>query len=167
MNCPKITIGNGARADGSWPLTTTRDVAFNLDRYYGLPFTLRTGEQILASYFSGRLVVHAGYASDGYSPVVSCPFFCDPDDPWLRLTPTPKCGFGPAILHDISRQFINVPFCPWDREQTDEWFFNCLTSGGVSKRRAGAYHYAVSGPVGSVYIAATRKVDPDLNIIFQ
>ena len=163
MNCPQITIGNGATANGSWPLITTRDAAFTLDRYYGDPFRLVTGEQILATYINGRLVVHSGYASDGYSPVISAPWMPF-NDPWLRLTPTPKCGYGPAIIHDITRQFLNVPFCPWDREQTDDWFFNCLTSGEVSKRRAGVYHYAVSGIAGDVYIKATRKVDPNLRI---
>ena len=164
MNCPHVTLGNGARANGSWPLLTTRDVAFTLDRYYGDPFMLLTGDKILASYFSGRLVVHAGYASDGYSPVISYPFSRDPQDPWLRLTPTPQCGFAPAILHDITRQFLNVPGCPWDREQTDTWFFNCLVAGGMSRRRAGIYHHAVAGPIGDVYIKATRSVDPNLHI---
>lgn len=165
MNCPNVTIGHGATANGTWPLVTTRDVAFSLDRYYGNPFSLRTGKKILASYFSGRMIVHGGYASDGYSPVISAPWKRF-DDPWLRLTPTPKCGFSPSILHDITRQFLKVPFCPWDREQTDEWFFNCLTAGGVSERRAGLYHHAVAGTLGDIYIAATRKVDPNLNIIF-
>ena len=167
MNCPTVTIGHGARADGSWPLLTTRDVAFNLDRYYGDPFALRTGTQVLASYFSGRLIVHEGYASDGYSPVIACPFWCDDTDPWIRLTPTPHCGFGPSILHDVARQFCRVSGCPWDREQADEWFFNCLIAGGVSERTAGLYHHAVAGTLGDIYIAATRKTDPKLNIIFR
>jgi hypothetical protein len=166
MNCPSVTIRNGARANGSWPLVTTRDVAFNLDQYYGLPFTLRTGTKNLASYLSGQLIVHEGYACDGYSPVLSCPFKSDRSDPWLRLTPTPACGYAPAILHDITRQFLGVQGCPWDRKQTDEWFYNCLLAGGVSKRMAGIYHHAVAGSFGSLYIAATRKVDPDLNIAF-
>ena len=167
MNCPLVTIGHGARADGPWPLLTTGDVGYNLDRYYGDPFSLRTGTKVLASYFSGRLIVHKGYASDGYSPVIACPVFCNDSDPWIRLTPTPKCGFAPPILHDITRQFLGVPGCPWNREQTDEWFFNCLLAGGISRRRAGLYHRAVSGVLGDIYITATRKVDPNLNIIFK
>lgn len=89
------------------------------------------------------------------------------DDPWLRLTPTPKCGFGPAILHDIARQFSRVSGCPWDRQQTDDWFFNCLIAGGVPERRAGLYHHAVAGTLGDIYIALTRKTDPNLNILFS
>jgi hypothetical protein len=164
MNCPSVRIGNGATANGTWPLTTTRDVAYTLDRYYGNPFSLRTGDKILATYLSGRLFVHAGYASDGYSPVISAPWKAF-DDPWLRLTPTPPCGFGPSILHDITRQFCGVPGCPWDREQTDDWFFDCLIAGGVPRWKSGIYHRAVAGTFGDVYIALTRKVDPKLNIV--
>ena len=165
MNCPKVTIGSGATASGTWPLITTDDVAFSVDRYYHRQFSLQTGTKTLASYRNGRLIVHVGYASDGYSPVIYSPWG-KADDPWLRLTPTPRCGFAPAILHDVTRQFLNVPGCPWDREQTDEWFFNCLVAGGVSKRRAGVYHHAVAGIVGDLYIRATRSIDPNLAIHF-
>lgn len=166
MNCPHVTIGEGATANGTWPLTTTRDVAFTLDRYYGNPFALRTGKQVLATYLSGRLIVHAGYSSDGYSPVIKASWK-SLNDPWLRLTPTPKCGFAPSILHDIARQFTGIPGCPWNREQTDEWFYNCLIAGGVTNRMAGIYHHAVAGAFGDIYIAATRKIDPKLNIAFS
>ena len=165
MNCPLILINSGAVANRSWPLTLTEDVAFCVDQYYGRKLAFYSGGKLIATYINGVLTVKAGYALDGYSPVISCPFFCDPEDPWLRLTPTPKCGFAPAILHDITRQFLNVPGCPWDREQTDEWFYNCLIAGGTSKRRAGVYHHAVAGPVGDIYIKATRSVDPRLTII--
>ena len=165
MNCPPVHIGQQAEVTQLWPLVLVEDVAFDTGRDYGATLLLCSGNKTLGTIHRGYLWAHAYYALDGYSPVFYAPWKAASNDPWLRLTPTPACGYAPALVHDITRQFHNVEGCPWDRKQTDDWFFDSLIAGGVPKRRAGAYHHAVAGPIGDVYIALTRKADPNLHII--
>ncbi len=100
MNCPRITVGNGATATGTWPLITTDDVAFSVDRYYHRQFALQTGTKTLASYRNGRLIIHAGYASDGYSPVIYSPWGKPSDthpDATLWIRTRYPARYNPAV----------------------------------------------------------------------
>lgn len=164
MNCPSIHLGDGAYASSKWALVTTRLFSFDLGGKLKGSYKFFAGERLLASSYNSVIWLAEGYASDGYSPVVYCPFFTHDDDPWIRLTPIPECGYAPAVLHDFTRQFLTASGCPWDRRQTDNWFYDCLEVGGVSKGMRGIYHGAVSGRLGSLYIKATRKIDQSLRI---
>jgi len=157
MNCPEIRIGCGAIETNQWPLVLISNFEFELDRDFGGVYEFYSGSKLLGIITGSKLEILRGYAGDGYSPVISL-FDC-----WIRLTPTPKCGFAPAVIHDFTRQFLNTPGCPWDRKQTDDWFYNCLRRGG--EPRTGIFHRAVAGPLGTAYIWATRKVDPQLRIV--
>lgn len=161
MNCPKILIGDGAACTDEWPVLFTRHAKFHVELYIAGRFEFYSGEKLLATLENGELEIMTGYSCDGYSPVVWLPIVRK----WLRLTPTPKCGFAPAALHDFTRQFFPVVGCPWTRIQTDNWFFNCLLAGKVHPALSGIYHQAVAGVVGTAYIRLTRKSDPKLRIV--
>jgi hypothetical protein len=108
----------------------------------------------------GILCILPGYACDGYSPCIKIL------GKWIRLTPTPKAGMFPAVLHDFTRQFCDTAGCPWNREQTDTWFYNAMVHGGSNKHIAGIYYGAVSRTIGNIY-HHFRKHDPTLEIIMS
>jgi hypothetical protein len=157
MNCPEIRIGCGAIETDQWPLVLTKAQIFETDRDFGGTYHFYSGDKLLAIHKLSLLVILGGYASDGYSPVKRL------FGKWIRFVRTPKCGFGPAVIHDLTRQFLNTPGCPWDRKQTDDWFYNCLRRGG--EPHTGIFHRAVAGSLGTAYIWMTRKTDPQLRIV--
>jgi hypothetical protein len=122
------------------------------------PHDFLSGQQVLARWDGREFHVMPGYACDGYSPVIR---ICGR---WVRLTPTPPCGLWPAVLHDVLRQFLSVPGCPWSRAESDAWFYEALHSGGLHPHHAGIYHGAVAGPLGSAWLRLTRTRDLRLRI---
>ena len=140
---------------------TVLDLPYDL----GALFYFYSGNKMLASHAYGKLTIYPGYASDGYSPVMKRPWFIPGSDQWLRITPIPSCGLAPALGHDCVRQFLNTIGCPWNRQFTDDCFYNWLEQGGVSGAIAGAYHEAVAGITGSIWIWATSTPDPNLHIV--
>jgi hypothetical protein len=162
MNCPLLQSPADYAAEGRWPVVTQRDIAAVLDYDLGAIYQFYSGEQLLARHHSGTVMLFKGYACDGYSPVIRIPWWGG----WkfLRLTPTPKGGMFPAIWHDFIRQFCDVDGCPWNRVQTDWWFYDALVAGGTHPDVAGTFYGAVAGPAGDAFIRMTRKTDPKLRI---
>ncbi len=157
-DCPNILRGRDWVSDSRWPLTLLRGVSTTVPRT-GYSLLFMSGEQILGRMATdGRITVCSAYSCDGYSPVLKTP------RGWLRLTPTPRCGMFPAVLHDFLRQFVAVPGCPWSRKDSDDWFYDAMLAGG-SKRAAAIYHGTVAGPLGNAFICLTRKTDPKLRIV--
>lgn len=163
MNCPRLTPGNCYQPAGYWPVVLQRQVAA-VHHDLGASYEFYSGETLLARHEGGTTLLHAGYACDGYSPVIrlrwrgGCRF--------LRLTPTPRrAGMFPAIWHDFTRQFQDVEGCPWTREQTDHWFYDALLAGGENRHLAGTYYGAVAGLMGDAFIRLTRQPDPKLRIV--
>lgn len=158
-----------------WPVVMTRDFRIPLTRDFGASYHLLKGGNTLAVLEHHSLTLKAGYACDGYSPVVKRPWWIPGRDPWIRFTRMPKCGLAPALGHDPLRQFLDVSVydadgmahepCPWDREYTDDEFFNWMALGGIGRHEAGLYHRGVAGPLGTAYIWFTRKPDKSLSII--
>lgn len=142
-----------------WPVRLLAAVPEKHLPIHAGPLEFRSGSQPLGRWDGRELTILPGYACDGYSPVIRV---CGR---WLRLTPTPRAGLWPAVLHDFLRQFLATPGCPWSREDSDEWFYNALTSGGLTNHLAGTYYGAVAGPFGSAFMRLTRRPDPALNII--
>lgn len=159
MNCPQLTHGIDYSPQGSWPVVLKRNVAA-VHHDLGYIYEFYSGDTLLARHDFGTTMLQAGFACDGYSPVIRLPF-----GKFLRLTPTPKAGMFPAIWHDFTRQFLDVPGCPWTRIQSDYWFYDALVAGGCNPHLAGTYYGAVAGVAGDAFIALTRRPDPKLRII--
>ena len=157
MTCPRIHIGDGASETDKWPLVLTRLLTLEIDRDFGGVWHCYSGRHLLGVLANRQIIIFPAYAGDGYSPVIR--FL----GRWIRLTPTPACGYAPAIGHDFTRQFYHVTGCPWTRRDSDNWFYNWLRRGG--EPRTGIFHRAVAGPIGTAYIWLTRKKDPQLKII--
>ncbi len=166
MNCPMLIPGQDYDPVGDWPVVLLRDVHAILSYDLGAIFEFRSGEKLLARHERGTLIIKAGFACDGYSPVLRKPAWMPGKDRFIRLTPTPRCGIFPAVLHDLGRQFCGVDRCPWDREKVDDWFFDALVAGRCPNR-AGVYHSAVAGTLGTAFIHLTRKTDPHLTVTRQ
>lgn len=161
MICERLVEGTDYAERGGWPVMLGRDVEIELPAEMGCGFLwdFVSGKHWLGKLRNGRLTIHAGYACDGYSPVVRlCGRF-------VRLTPTPAAGMLPAIWHDLARQFHAVPGCPWTRHQADEWFRDLLLAGGCGPVVAAAYFRAVAGTTGKIYEALTRRHDGALKVV--
>jgi len=163
MNCPFLIEGRDWEPVGEWPLVTFRDLAIVHDFEWDRCYEFRAGTKLIARAVPGSIILFCGYACDGYSPVIRRPRWVPGRSKWMRLTPTPRCGMFPAIIHDFFRQFCGVDRCPWDRAKADDWFFDALIAGRCTKE-AGVYHSIVSGTIGDTFIALTRKPDPSLSI---
>lgn len=153
-----ITIGDGAHETPKW--SAVLDVDFSRPTpYKGIHLGFFKGNQMLGELKpNGELVTKARYACDGYTPCFRL------FGKWIRITPTPKAGFVPAFRHDLTRQFLDVEGCPWTRKDSDDWFHQDLIEGGEPKWKTNIYHRAVSGIAGNVWIAISRKIDPELKI---
>jgi hypothetical protein len=159
MNRIKLTAGKDYEVTETWPMVLSRPVRFEIGDL-GANYDFLSGNQLLGFADRKGLVICDGYALDGYSPVIKL------FGAWREITPVPRhAGHGFDVLHDFTRQFLKVEGCPWNRTQTDDWFFDGLVLGGESERIAGVYHHVVAGPVGSAYILFTRKTDPALRIV--
>jgi hypothetical protein len=157
MICPILSPGTHYRTSDRWPLVMTACVSTPLP-LRAAPLDFHAGTLHLARWDGDFLTILPGYACDGYSPVIR---ICGR---WVRITPTPACGLWPAVLHDLLRQFLPIPGCPWTRQDTDNWFYAALTAGNLHPHHAGLYHGAVAGPLGTAWIAITRTPDPTLSI---
>jgi hypothetical protein len=152
-----LTHGTHYQITERWPVVIRVPLATGLP-IASPPLDFLSGNQLLGTLDADRLTIMPGYACDGYSPVFR---LCGR---WVRLTPVPPAGLWPAVLHDFLRQFQAVPGCPWNRKNTDDWFYDALTAGGTWHRQAGLYHAAVAGPAGTAWIKLTRKTDLHLAI---
>jgi hypothetical protein len=157
---PHLTIGAGVHETSRYACVLTEDVG-RYTSISGKSLRFYAGDQLIARlYPDGYLVMMAGYACDGYSPTVR--WF----GKWRRLTPVPKkAGYFPAIRHDLTRQFVPVQGCPWNRQDSDHWFYDDLVAGGESKSIAGAYYSAVSRTLGNAWSKLTYKPDLTLRIV--
>ncbi len=163
MNCPRLIEWRDYEPCGNWPVVLLRSVTAALPFDLGAYYEFRTGETLLAHHHSAMLTIEAGFACDGFSPVIRKQAWMPGKNRFLRITPTPPCGMFPAILHDLTRMFLGVDRCPWTRKNSDDWFFDALVAGGCSNR-AGIYHQAVAGAIGDAFINLTREPDPHLAI---
>lgn len=164
MNCPRLTAGLDFAPTDTHPVVILRPIEARLSYDLGAVYQFFSGEKLLARHDAGVLTIMPGYACDGYSPVLRKPRWMPGKDRYIRLTPTPRCGIFPAVLHDFTRQFSPVDGCPWNRERTDDWLYLSLVAGGCSED-AGIYHAAVAGYVGTTFIRLTTKPDPALVIL--
>lgn len=167
--CPILVCGEDFETVGRWPVVVMVDILASSPDL-GARFEFYSGDQLLSVHDRGTHLIKAAYACDGYSPTF-----------WLfgrliRLTPTPGAGMFPAIKHDNDRQMLGAMIAlkaaglidwdlPFTRANTDEWFYNSLTDGGVNRHVAGTYYGTVAGPVGSAFIRMTRKQDPNLRVV--
>lgn len=158
MNCPLLKHGHDYISTPRYPVVLKRDVHTGLDLDSRFCFAFLSGDTLLGYQVEGELVICNGYACDGYSPVIKI------FNHHIRLTPTPKCGMFPSILHDFLRQFSDVEQSPCDRFDADDYFRDALIAGGCPSS-AQIYHTAVAGPVGSAYLFLTRRRDKKLRII--
>jgi hypothetical protein len=155
MNCPLVLIGEGAHFTRKWAVITDKDLGFYLGGLKGTTARLYCGDSLVASLDNGFLSIRPSYACDGYSPVKWSSLL----NKWLRFTPIPYCGLAPAILHDLTRQYLGVEGCPWTREQTDTWFRECMIAGGTSPLVAWIYYKAVSSAIGTAYMAGYKPAN--------
>jgi hypothetical protein len=158
MMCPSLQPGTHYATTDRWPLVMTAAVGCQLP-IQAEPLDFHSGDLHLARWDGRFFTVLPGYACDGYSPVIR---LCGR---WVRITPVPKAGLWPAVLHDALRQFQAVAGCPWTRRDTDAWFYDALLAGGLHPHHAGIYHGAVAGPLGTAWMSLTRRVDPRLSIV--
>jgi hypothetical protein len=158
MTCPILHPGTHYRTSDRWPVIMTAVVGSALP-IQSPPLDFHAGPLHLARWDGRIFSVLPGYACDGYSPVLRVL------GRWLRITPTPRAGLWPAVLHDCLRQFLLAPGCPWTRQDTDSWFYAALAAGGLHRHHAGIYHGAVAGPLGTAWIALTRTPDRSLRIV--
>jgi hypothetical protein len=157
MTCPILHLGTHYAITDRWPVLMLAAIATPLP-IQSEPIDLHAGDLHLARWDGRFFTILPGYACDGYSPVIRV---CGR---WVRLTPTPRAGLWPPVLHDALRQFLPVPGCPWSRRDTDAWFYDALRAGGVRPHHAGIYHGAVAGPLGTAWLHITRTQDPTLRI---
>jgi len=157
MEFDVLVEGRDWQTKGNWPLMLKRDVVVQTT-LRGEEFVFSSAGKIFGGLcVDGILRIYAGYACDGYSPVLKI------FGKFIRLTPTPKCGMLPAVVHDFTRQFIEVKGCPWDRKFSDDLFYDLLVAG-QEKKIASIYHGAVAGKVGDLFIAISRKKDKGLAV---
>lgn len=147
-SCPHINRSDW-HTTPRWRVVLERDVRFTLPRKLG-HLDLWADGYHLASMVGYVLTIHKGYACDGYSPVVRT---CGRHIP---LTPTPSCGLGPAILHDLLTQFDSLDSCPWTRAESNQWFRESMEAGD-SPIAAKLYYAAVSGPLGHAFMAIAKS----------
>ena len=157
MSCPLLQPGTHYQVTDRWPVVMAAAVGSPLP-IQSPPLDFFAGPLQLARWDGRVFSILPGYACDGYSPVLR---ICGR---WVRVTPIPRAGLWPAVLHDCLRQFLLAPGCPWTRQDTDAWFYSALTAGGLHRHHAGIYHGAVAGPLGTAWIAITRTPDPTLSI---
>lgn len=158
MNPLNLTLGKDYVTHPDYRFVTVRAITFDLGMGLEGNFEFRDGKKLIAVLNNDDLTIATGYAWDGNSPAF-CWF-----KRWWSPTPTLKCGFGPSLAHDFTRQFHRVAGCLWTREDTDTLFYKLIVAGGSSEL-AGLYHYFVSSKIGTAYIAATYKENPDLKVI--
>ena len=164
MSIPRLIEGLHYVVTDESPVMTIAAFDMPLTKRFPKCTHLMRGRHLVATLHQSRMQVYQQFHSDGYSPVIKKPRWIPGKNRWIRLTPVPSCGLAPALGHDILRMFLDVPGCDWDREYTDDEFFNWLELGGEKRNIAGAYHEAVAGVFGTIYIATTRKPDPTLSI---
>jgi len=158
MKCPAMGRGENYTVGDRWPVVVSAVISTPLPRDFpDLDFL--SGGRVLATLRGAVFSILPGYACDGFSPVIRLG-----RGRFLRITPTPRCGLFPAVLHDALRQFIDTPGCPWTRYDTDVWFYRSMVVGGLTDHHAGIYHGAVAGPLGTAWLALTRTPDPRLCI---
>lgn len=104
-----------------------------------------------ASLHDDFFTLYTGYASDLCSPAVRI------GRKWLG-TPSSEKEKPGAYIHDAARQVMRLACCPWNRKDTDDFFWDALTVTGSRQRNT--YHFAVSSVIGSVFMLLTRK-EPD------
>jgi hypothetical protein len=142
-----------------WPVVVSEVISTPLPGSFpDLDFL--SGGILLATLRASVFSIFPGYACDGFTPVIRLG-----RGRYMRITPTPRCGLFPAVLHDALRQFLETPGCPWKRHETDSWFYDSMIAGRVATHHAGIYHGAVAGPLGTAWITLTRTPDPMLCIL--
>ena len=92
------------------------------------------------------LTIFAGYAIDGCSPAIAIR--------GKRIgTPTPPATKPAAFVHDFLYQFMDLPCCPWNREQADAIFYDLL--------RSREFPFALTyGIAVTLFGGITRKLTP-------
>jgi len=73
---------------------------------------------------------------------------------WLG-TPTSEHEVAATLLHDFSRGSLGCPCCPWNRKDTDDFFYDLMEL--QHSRLTKLYHWFVSNPIGTLYIKLTYR----------
>lgn len=142
-----------------YPVVLTKDLRVGLSRVYP-KVVMSNNSQLLGCVDGDELIVFSGYASDGYSPVIS---------KWgrhIRLTPTPKGDVIPSVVHDFLRQMSQVEGSPITRKIADKEFLHLMLARGVNKFQAHLYYNAVRSPFGALY-TFFGKADPTIKIMLM
>lgn len=121
---------------GHWPFVLTKDLIVGLGMgFKGIHKFVDNGVE-RAMLVNDKLVIYAGYASDGASPHI-CTI-----GPIRIGTPSHK-KIAPAwFAHDCMYQFGALPCCPWTYAQADDVLYHLMRERGSIL--AAPYHAAVS-----------------------
>lgn len=133
---------------GKYRFVLTADFTVDLNKGWSGYHDFRDGDRRLAILDGDKLTIFAGYAFDGCSPAFSIAGY------WFG-TPTPPATVGPALVHDVLRQFMGLECAPYTRKDTDDIFYDLMVANKFPL--AMEYHGAVSGLAGTIFIKLTRR----------
>lgn len=135
-----------------YPVVLTRPFSWQLFKTYKSA-AFYQDDQLLGMIIGDTLTIEIGYASDGYSP--------------KGITPVPRCGLAPAVIHDFLRQMSEVRDSVVTRKDADDEFEFAMTRLGASNWVAKLYRGVVSSPIGWAYSALRKKPVTVLQIQFS
>lgn len=73
---------------------------------------------------------------------------------WLGTPSGPREAPGSAI-HDATRRVMRLGCVPFDRKDTDDFFWDALGLSGSRVKRT--YHFVVASPLGTLFIKLSKK----------
>lgn len=135
------------RRGGKYRFTLTADLVVDLGKGYEGYHLLENAGTVWAILNGDTLTVFAGYAFDGCSPAWRIFGI------WIG-TPTLHSAVAASCAHDVLRGFLHLPCVPFNRDASDDIFFDILRS--QDHRWRDIYHGAVSGRIGRLYSLISR-----------
>lgn len=103
---------------------------------------------VFAELENDIFTIYDGFKSDLCSPAFRV------FGKWVGTWSTEREAFG-SFIHDAARRVRRLPCCPFNRKDTDDFFFDALALKGSLVTKP--YHYAVSSFIGTAFIKLTEK----------
>ena len=125
------------------------DLVVDLEKGYKGYHEFSSLEQgVFATLDDDIFTVKNGYPSDLCSPAVRI---------WGKWygTHTGEREAPGAFVHDAARRIYQLQCVPFDRKDTDDFFWDALRLKGSRLKRT--YHFAVSSFIGTVFLWTTLK----------
>lgn len=127
----------------------TADFVVDLQKgYRGFHVLSSLQDGVFATLDDDILTMKAGYPSDLCSPAFRF------RGKWYGTHSGPKEAPG-AFIHDATRRIYQLQCIPFDRKQTDDFFWDALRLTG--SRLVRTYHFAVSSFIGTLFLWTTLK----------